>query len=85
MSLDAIPLITCRTARRRRTRSGALETSCHPAHELAPSHTNDRYAEWAFGDVLGEGTFGVVRAATHRVSGDECAVKILSRSGLERQ
>ena len=43
------------------------------------------YAEWAFGEVLGEGTFGTVRAVTHRASGGECAVKIMSRSSLDRQ
>ena len=41
------------------------------------------YAEWSFGAVLGQGTFGTVRAVTHRASGEQCAVKVLSRRGLE--
>ena len=28
------------------------------------------YAEWSFGEKLGEGTFGTVRAVTHRASGE---------------
>ena len=35
--------------------------------------------------MLGQGTFGTVRVAVHRASGEAAAVKVLSRSGLERQ
>ena len=43
------------------------------------------YAEWRLGETLGEGTFGTVRTATHRASGETCAVKVLSLLSLQRQ
>ena len=32
------------------------------------------------GNVIGEGRFAVVRSATHRTSGKECALKIINRA-----
>jgi serine/threonine protein kinase len=43
------------------------------------------FYEWSFGETLGEGSFGIVRAVTRRQSGERAAVKVLSLSTLNRQ
>lgn len=43
------------------------------------------FARWQFGETLGAGTFGTVRHARRRVTGEVCAVKVLSMSALDRQ
>ena len=43
------------------------------------------FETWAFGETLGAGTFGTVRAATKRATGERAAVKVLSLSALDRQ
>ena len=50
------------------------------------SHGADSpFGEWSFGETLGKGTFGTVRAAVRRQTGEEVAVKVLSISALDRQ
>ena len=43
------------------------------------------FETWAFGETLGAGTFGTVREAVRRATGERAAVKVLSLSALERQ
>ena len=42
-------------------------------------------AQFKMGDQLGEGSFGVVRSATHILTGERVAVKILERSRIKEQ
>ena len=42
-------------------------------------------AQFKMGDQLGEGSFGVVRLATHILTGERVAVKILERSRIREQ
>ena len=47
------------------------------------SHGADSpYARWAFGETLGQGTFGTVRAAQSRTTGERVAVKVLEKDRI---
>lgn len=53
------------------------------ASELpAGSRTGQRIGQYAVKTTLGEGSFGKVKLAVHRVSGQEVALKIISRKKL---
>ena len=42
-------------------------------------------AQFSMGEKLGEGTFGVVRIATHILTGERVAVKVLDRARIREQ
>ncbi|MCJ1270523.1 Protein kinase [Lobaria immixta] len=52
------------------------------AGEMATGRTGQRIGQYSVKKTLGEGSFGKVKLAVHRVSGQEVALKIISRKKL---
>ncbi|MCJ1322529.1 Protein kinase [Xylographa vitiligo] len=59
------------------------QQASHAVHELPPdSRAGQRIGQYTVKRTLGEGSFGKVKLAVHRVSGQEVALKIISRKKL---
>lgn len=52
------------------------------AGEMPSGRTGQRIGQYSVKKTLGEGSFGKVKLAVHRVSGQEVALKIISRKKL---
>lgn len=52
------------------------------AGEMVNGRTGQRIGQYSVKKTLGEGSFGKVKLAVHRVSGQEVALKIISRKKL---
>ena len=59
-----------------------LKTPYHPIQTPQLS-TLKNIAQFTFGDKIGEGTFGIVRKATHILTGESVAIKILDKTKLK--
>ena len=53
--------------------------------EQTPLSKVKNIAQFSMGEKLGEGTFGVVRIATHILTGERVAVKVLDRARIREQ
>ena len=64
-------------------RAPAQQQSTHQSHELpSEGRAGQRIGQYSIKRTLGEGSFGKVKLAVHRVSGQEVALKIISRKKL---
>jgi len=77
--------------RRGNTRPSAASQARAPPQQQAPHQTHElpvegragqRIGQYSIKRTLGEGSFGKVKLAVHRVSGQEVALKIISRKKL---
>ena len=53
-----------------------------PSNTTSGNRTEQRVGQYSVKKTLGEGSFGKVKLAVHRVSGQEVALKIISRKKL---
>ncbi len=57
--------------------------------QLGPTHdvpsTMDRVGNYIIGKTLGEGAFAKVKAATHVISGQQVAIKIISKNKIKEE
>lgn len=61
----------------------AAPTTAAPETKVkADSKTNQRLGQYTIVKTLGEGSFGKVKLATHQVSGNQVALKIINRKRL---
>ena len=71
-----------RPAAARQTRTPSQQAA-KTVHELPPdSRAGQRIGQYSVKRTLGEGSFGKVKLAVHLVSGQEVALKIISRKKL---
>ena len=83
LSLSLSTPTTDRTAQRAPPRPGkaSLEAGT-PVAKTSDRRTAQRIGVYDVKKTLGEGSFGKVKLATHRVSGQQVALKIISRKKL---
>ncbi|KAF9729568.1 hypothetical protein PMIN03_006347 [Paraphaeosphaeria minitans] len=60
----------------------AATTTAHETKIKADSKTSQRLGQYTIVKTLGEGSFGKVKLATHQVSGQKVALKIINRKRL---
>lgn len=56
--------------------------TAHETKNVPSGKTHDRLAQYQIIRTLGEGSFGKVKLATHKVSGQQVALKIINRKKL---
>lgn len=60
----------------------APTTAAHETKTKADTKTSQRLGQYTLVKTLGEGSFGKVKLATHQVSGQKVALKIINRKRL---
>jgi carbon catabolite-derepressing protein kinase len=60
----------------------APPTALNTVMEVSKSKANQRLGQYTIVRTLGEGSFGKVKLATHQVSGQKVALKIINRKRL---
>jgi len=74
---------TTRQSAASQARAPSQQQSTHQTHELpSEGRAGQRIGQYSIKRTLGEGSFGKVKLAVHRVSGQEVALKIISRKKL---
>ncbi|MCJ1250717.1 Protein kinase [Trapelia coarctata] len=74
---------TTRPSAASQARAPPQQQIMHQTHELpAEGRSSQRIGQYSIKRTLGEGSFGKVKLAVHRVSGQEVALKIISRKKL---
>ena len=71
-----------RPAPNRQPQSGSHRTSSSAGELPNGGRNGQRIGQYSVKKTLGEGSFGKVKLAVHRVSGQEVALKIISRKKL---
>lgn len=83
LSLSLSTPTTDRTAQRAPPRPGKVSAEAGtPVAKTSDRRTAQRIGVYDVKKTLGEGSFGKVKLATHRVSGQQVALKIISRKKL---
>lgn len=71
-----------RTAPNRQPQSQSPRHRGHASPPPTTRRTEQRIGQYTVKKTLGEGSFGKVKLAVHRISGQEVALKIISRKKL---
>lgn len=66
----------------RQTQSGSQRTNSNASELPNGGRSGQRIGQYSVKKTLGEGSFGKVKLAVHRISGQEVALKIISRKKL---
>lgn len=62
--------------------TGSQRTNSNAGDVSGSGRTGQRIGQYSVKKTLGEGSFGKVKLAVHRISGQEVALKIISRKKL---